>query len=411
MPGWFDYAICDEIHQLAGYTAQGNALGTLASCSDRIVGLTGTLLGGYADDLFNTLFRLEAGRMKEHGYEWGTTGRSSFTQDYGVLETITKVEPADNKCSKAKTTTVVRRKPGASPLLFGEFLMQLCAFVFLEDISGELPPYEETYLSVALDPPMREAYGELEDDIRQALKEHRGNRSVLSTMLNTLLLYPDHPYGLGTLYGAEFDSELKRKVPFVIAKTRDLPEDSLYSKERRLLQEIKQELAEGRRCQVFAVYTRKHAEMTQFQENTLTAIVDRNGPVKLSFFGSLGIKRVHDPDIAEENGVQIASLLDLLASKLKTIHLRAEMKDYRDIVAMFDAGLSLAEGLAAAAGIYGKEFNGALSLKALTFFQDGDLPSLTPAVQKRLLEAATSVNLKELPLIMARPGLSPREEG
>ena len=44
-----------KIHQLAGDTAQGNALGTLASCTDRIVGLTGTLLGGYADDLFNTL--------------------------------------------------------------------------------------------------------------------------------------------------------------------------------------------------------------------------------------------------------------------------------------------------------------------------------------------------------------------
>ena len=54
MPGWFDYAICDEIHQLAGDTAQGNAPGTLASCSDRIIGLTGTLLGGYADDLFYT---------------------------------------------------------------------------------------------------------------------------------------------------------------------------------------------------------------------------------------------------------------------------------------------------------------------------------------------------------------------
>jgi hypothetical protein len=141
MPAWFDYAICDEIHQLAGDTAQGNALGTLASYTDRIVGLTGTLLGGYADDLFNTLFRLEAKRMKEHGYEWGTTGRRSFIQDYGVLETITKVEPANNACSKAKTISTVRRKPGASPLLFGEFLMQLCAFVFLEDISGELPPY------------------------------------------------------------------------------------------------------------------------------------------------------------------------------------------------------------------------------------------------------------------------------
>src|SRR5258706_5020022 len=232
MPGWFDYTICDEIHQLAGDTAQGNALGTLASCSDRIVGLTGTLLGGYADDLFNTLFRLEAARMKEHGYEWGTTGRSSFTQDYGVLETVTKIEPADNACSKAKTTSMIRRKPGASPLLFGEFLMQLCAFVFLEDISVELPPYEETYLSIAMDAPMLEAYRGLEDEIRKALKAHKGNRSGLSTMLNTLLLYPDHPYGLGTLYGGEFDHELKRNVRFVIADTRDLPENHLYSKDR-----------------------------------------------------------------------------------------------------------------------------------------------------------------------------------
>jgi hypothetical protein len=108
-----------------------------------------------------------------------------------------------------------------------------------------------------MDPLMLAAYRELEDAIRKALKEHRGNRSVLSTMLNTLLLYPDHPYGLGTLYGVEFDAELKRNVRFVIAETRDLPEEQLYPKERKLIEEIKAELAEGRRCQVFAVYTQK----------------------------------------------------------------------------------------------------------------------------------------------------------
>jgi len=112
---------------------------------------------------------------------------------------------------------------------------------------------------------MREAYRKLEDDIRTALKKHRGNRSVLSTMLNTLLLYPDHPYGLGTLYGTEFDSEAKCKVRFVIAETRDLPQDHIYSKERRLIEEIKIELAEGRRCQVFAVYTHKHDVTARLQ--------------------------------------------------------------------------------------------------------------------------------------------------
>ncbi|MGB6403031.1 MAG: helicase-related protein, partial [Candidatus Sulfotelmatobacter sp.] len=115
------------------------------------------------------------------------------------------------------------------------------------------------------DAPMREAYCELEDEIRKALKAHRGNRSVLSIMLNTLLLYPDHPYGLGTLYGTEFDAELKRKVRFVIAEPRDLAEDGIYSKERRLLEEIKKELAEGRRCQVFAVYTQKHDVTARLQ--------------------------------------------------------------------------------------------------------------------------------------------------
>ena len=88
-------------------------------------------------------------------------------------------------------------------------------------------------ISVPMDPLMRACYRELEDAIRKALKQHRGNRSVLSTMLNTLLLYPDHPYGLGRLYGTEFDPELKRKVRFLIAETRDLPQDQLYAKERK----------------------------------------------------------------------------------------------------------------------------------------------------------------------------------
>jgi hypothetical protein len=38
--GFFDYAIADEVHELKGDTAQGNALGTLASCAGRILGKT-----------------------------------------------------------------------------------------------------------------------------------------------------------------------------------------------------------------------------------------------------------------------------------------------------------------------------------------------------------------------------------
>jgi len=154
----------------------------------------------------------------------------------------------------------------------------------------------------------------------------------------------------------------------------------------------------------------KRAEMSQFQDNTLTAIIDRSGPVKVSFFGSLGMKRVQDPDLVEENGIQVASMLDLLASKLRTIQLRAQAKDYRDVAAALTAGLTMAEGLAAAMAIYGKEFNGALSLKALTFFEDGDLPSLPVGERMQLTGAATKINLKQLPIVAVRSGLSRQDE-
>lgn len=264
MRQFFDYAVCDELHQLAGDTAQGNALGALAACADRVVGLTGTLLGGYADDLYNILFRLQPNRMIAKGYEWGTSGRLAFAQDYGVLETITKIEPAENACSDGKTTVTVRRKPGASPLLFGEFLMDTCAFLFLEDISDALPAYEESVIEVPMDAPMAAAYEKLEADMSEALKEHRGNRSVLSTMLNALLLYPDHPYGLGTLYGFATDPSGSRER-FLISETEDLPEEFAYAKERRLVEEVKTELAEGRNVQIFAVYTQKRDVTSRLQ--------------------------------------------------------------------------------------------------------------------------------------------------
>jgi hypothetical protein len=257
MRRWFDYGIGDEVHQLAGDTAQGNALGTLAASTKHIVVLTGTLLGGYADDLYNVLFRLEPHKMVEDGYEWGEAGARSFMETYGLLEKITTIEPADNACSKARVTSHVRRRPGASPLLFGDFLMSLGAFVSLEDISSELPPYTEEVIGVEMDAPLRAAYKDLEENMKRALKEHRGNQSVLSVALNALLMYPDRPHEVGEFLGWEYDPETKRRERFLIARPADLDPGCLQAKERRLIDIVKGELETGRRCHVYAVYTQK----------------------------------------------------------------------------------------------------------------------------------------------------------
>jgi Helicase conserved C-terminal domain len=266
---FFDYAIADEVHELKGDTAQGNALGTLAACARRTVVLTGTLLGGYADEVFNILFRLEPAKMVAEGFEYGEAGVRAFTETYGLLEKVTVIEPADNACSEARVTKRVRRRPGASPLLFGRFLMSLGAFISLEDISEALPPYREEVVSVEMDPALKEAYKKLEDDVKAALKEHRGNQSVMSVALNALLLYPDRPFGLGNLYGWEYDPETQRREKFLVAETEDLDAERVYAKERRLVEEVQAELARGRRCQIYAVYTQKR-DVTRRLERILT---------------------------------------------------------------------------------------------------------------------------------------------
>ena len=87
------------------------------------------------------------------------------------------------------------------------------------------------------------------------------------------------------------------------------------------------------------------AELIQSDPNTLTFTVHRGGEIKISFFGGLSIDRVADPDRCEDNGVFIASLLDLAAQKMKVILARAEAKDYMDIYTLLKAGITLPRAL------------------------------------------------------------------
>jgi hypothetical protein len=256
MKDWFDFAVADELHQLAGDTAQGNGLGVLGRAARRLIGLTGTLMGGYADDLFNIFFRMEPRVMVRQGFAYGGQGRRDFQEQYGVLETIEKIEDSDNACSRATKKTVrVLRKPGASPLLFGKFLMSSTAFLSLEDISDNLPPYDESVISVDMDQTLQKAYEQLEEEIRAAMKEHRGNKSLMSILLNTLLLYPDHPYDFDQIWARAFDPQSRDYVKFLVTEPENLTREALYAKERALIDDIKDELRQGRRCQVYATYT------------------------------------------------------------------------------------------------------------------------------------------------------------
>jgi hypothetical protein len=113
-------------------------------------------------------------------------------------------------------------------------------------------------------------YQALEKQIKNAIKQHHMNHSVVSVGLNALLLYPDHPWSIGGLYGYDYDPETQRQERFLIAQPEDLDQEFVYAKERRLIEIVKAELQTGRRCcHVYAVYTRKR-DVTRRLERILT---------------------------------------------------------------------------------------------------------------------------------------------
>lgn len=135
--------------------------------------------------------------------------------------------------------------------------------------------------------------------------------------------------------------------------------------------------------------------------NTLTCRVERNDPVIVSFFGVPTLRRVAAPLLAQDNRLRVASLLDLAGMIAAVVQQRAEAKDYIDLHAMLQAGIALPSALAAARVIYGERFNPQLTLKSLSFFGDGDLPSLPTSVRERIIGAVRSVNLDRLPVLSA----------
>lgn len=122
--------------------------------------------------------------------------------------------------------------------------------------------------------------------------------------------------------------------------------------------------------------------------------------VKVSFFGTIGFGRVGEPSLTDDGVLLVASFDDLMATKVNVILQRAEAKDYRDIAAMVNVGVSLSRGLASAKILFSPTFQPSESLKALVYFGDGDLNTLTQAEKNTLISAVQET--RDLPKVSLR---------
>lgn len=257
--GYFDLLVVDEGHEYKNSgSAQGQAMGVLAAKARKTVLLTGTLMGGYADDLFYLLFRILTRRMIEDGYRPNARGSMapaamSFMRDHGVLKDIyTERDGESHKTARGKKLSVRTVKaPGFGPKGIHRFVLPFTVFLKLKDIGGNvLPDYREEFVDVPMAPEQATAYqrlaATLTTELRQALA--RRDTTLLGVVLNVLLAWPD------CCFRAEVVKHPRTRNTLALVPTL-FGDEELMPKERALVDLCLAEKAKQRKVLAYTVYS------------------------------------------------------------------------------------------------------------------------------------------------------------
>ena len=150
------------------------------------------------------------------------------------------------------------------------------------------------------------------------------------------------------------------------------------------------------------------ARTLQDEPETLTvSVAGGAGPSKVSFFGAIDFGRVGEP-LTDGESPPLASLMDLFGTKLATVTQRIEPRDYLDIAALLDAGLSINEGVSSLLALYGNQASAVQSVKTMSWFGEGDLEVALPATAREtLMRAAEQFDPSTAPAALKSESLSP----
>ncbi|MHB9703878.1 SNF2-related protein [Alcaligenes aquatilis] len=285
--GYFGLLVVDEGHEYKNEgSAQGQAMGVLASQCQKTLLLTGTLMGGYADDLFHLLWRINPTQMIQDGFKPSRNGSMgsaamAFMREHGVLKDVYKESTGpSHRTAKGKQMTVRTSKaPGFGPVGIMRYVVPITVFLKLRDIGQNvLPDYDEHFINVPMSQAQDEAYQRMAKHLVYELKKALAQKdnSLLGVVMNTLLAWPECCFRPETVRHPRSKAVLFSQGPV-------FQESELTPKEQQLLDLCKQEKAQGRKVLVYSIYSgtrdttarlKSHLEMNGFKVAVLRASVD-----------------------------------------------------------------------------------------------------------------------------------------
>jgi len=266
-PGFFQMLLVDECHQYKGKSSdRGIAFARLVDAVRWKLGLTGTIYGGKASDIYWLLYRLGQKNI-QRAFDYRTARK--WVQLYGVLEEREYHKKGAGSTDEygsfnaTRRKKVVKEKPGVSPGIL-KYLIDNTLFLALKDLGVGLPPYREELVTVGMTKEQREQYSGMYHNLKGLA---RADSRYLSTWLQWSLGRPNTGFRHERVVKLHRDEdgvvekrELLENLPAV------LEEGELLPKEKWLVDYARAEVQAGRKVLVYARQTGKRDIQPRLKE-------------------------------------------------------------------------------------------------------------------------------------------------
>ena len=241
----------DELHQYNNDSGQGDAMGEIVRTADKTIGMTATLINGYASGIFHLLYRLLPRQMELDGQNYHASER--FSKEYGVVEAVYNISYEDSNTNRRSYKKKIRERqlPGVSPLVYSRFLLENAVFLSLADMGKELPEYEEIPVELEMRDDIRTEYLRLEREFRRVIHvEQKVCRRVMSALMGLLTVYPDQPYDQPPILDPR-----NKKIAMVTPASLSSIEE-LHQKDLKLLELVQRKMDQGENVLVYTSWVR-----------------------------------------------------------------------------------------------------------------------------------------------------------
>lgn len=243
----FDSIIFDEIHESNnGESIIGCATRTLFNYTKKILLLSGTSNNGYASSLYNILLGLFPRKLLKDEVLDGIKGKENFIKKYGTLKATTKVN--DGSYYRSGRTQVkdseFKEIEGINPQVFTKYFVENYIFATLDDLGKDLPELKERYIATENTIEMEKNERYLFEDIKKV------NAFNAKMYLDSIVRhYTNNPFSWSGITITSGDNTKEVQPRNINDKT------ILLEKEKKLIELIKQEKKENRKCWIYTDFT------------------------------------------------------------------------------------------------------------------------------------------------------------